>query len=146
VTYKRGFRLDDWIYGHLIHSIRDYRSYSAIADLHFTVHRYTCTRVLSLHQTYPGNGLITDTAAHMKSSLHSLIPFLPLLLSHIRLPSLSVPWCNCQCQLRNSTQFQFLCSYPGTLASRNSTNSNDLLCPFYNSSAQTTQKTQPLYC
>jgi hypothetical protein len=26
---------------------------------HFTVHRYTRTRVLSLHQTYPGNGFIT---------------------------------------------------------------------------------------
>jgi hypothetical protein len=39
----------------------------------------------------------------MKPSLHSLIPFLPLLLNHLRLPSLSVLCCNCQ--LRNSTQF-----------------------------------------
>jgi hypothetical protein len=41
--------------------------------------------------------------AHMKSSLHNLIPFLPFLLKHLRLPSFSVPCCNCQ--LRNSTQF-----------------------------------------
>jgi hypothetical protein len=35
--------------------------------------------------------------------------------------------------------------YIPKLASRNSTDSNDLLCPFYNHSAQTTQKTHPLY-
>jgi hypothetical protein len=76
----------------------------------FTVHRYTCTRVLSLPYSYPGNRFqhsgytsLTVTAAHMKSSLHSLIPFLPFLLSHLWLPSPSVLCCNCQ--LRNSTQF-----------------------------------------
>jgi hypothetical protein len=46
VTYRvvhdlqAGFGLDDWVYRHLIHSIRDYRKHSAIADLHtlqFTV-------------------------------------------------------------------------------------------------------------
>jgi hypothetical protein len=40
VTYKNGSGLDDWIYWHLIHTTRDYRQYSAIADLHtlqFTV-------------------------------------------------------------------------------------------------------------
>jgi hypothetical protein len=36
-------------------------------------------------------------------------------------------------------------AYPGRLASRNSTAWDDLLCPFYNPSAWTTQKTQPLY-
>jgi hypothetical protein len=37
-------------------------------------------------------------------------------------------------------------SYPGKLASQNSTNSNDRLRPFYNPTTRTTQKTQPLYC
>jgi hypothetical protein len=34
---------------------------------------------------------ITVTAAHMKSSLHSLIPFLPSLLNHLRMPSQETP-------------------------------------------------------
>jgi hypothetical protein len=35
VTYKTGFGFDDWIYCTLyIHTTRDYRQYSAIADLH----------------------------------------------------------------------------------------------------------------
>jgi hypothetical protein len=39
VTYKTGFGFTDWIYRHT-HTTRDYRKYSAIADLHtllFTV-------------------------------------------------------------------------------------------------------------
>jgi hypothetical protein len=74
------------------------------------------------------------TAPHMKSSFHSLIPFSPFPLNQIRLPTLSI---------------RFFCSQahnPCRLASRNSTNSNDLLCPFYNPSAWTTPKTEPLYC
>jgi hypothetical protein len=60
VTYKTGFRLDDWIYCTLyIHTTRDYMQYSATTIYtHFTVHRYTRARVLSLHQLYPGNGFI----------------------------------------------------------------------------------------
>jgi hypothetical protein len=35
VNYKTGSGLDDWIYCPLyIHTTRDYRQYSAIADLH----------------------------------------------------------------------------------------------------------------
>jgi hypothetical protein len=34
VTYKTGSGLGDWIYWHLIHTARNYRQYSAIADLH----------------------------------------------------------------------------------------------------------------
>jgi hypothetical protein len=45
VTYKTSFGLDDWIYLHLMHTTRDLQ-----AILHIlTVHRYTRTRVLSLH-------------------------------------------------------------------------------------------------
>jgi hypothetical protein len=43
---------------------------------------------LSIHKSYPGNGFqhgsytsLTATAAHMKFALHSLIPFLPFVLS-----------------------------------------------------------------
>jgi hypothetical protein len=42
------------------------------------------------------------TESHMKSSMHSLIPFLPF-HNHLRLPTLSILCCNCQ--LRESTQF-----------------------------------------
>jgi hypothetical protein len=34
VTYKVDFGLNDWIYWHLIHTTRNYRQCSAIADLH----------------------------------------------------------------------------------------------------------------
>jgi hypothetical protein len=67
----------------------------------------------------------------MKSSLHSLIPCFPFLLKTPEALN-SIP-------LLPS-------SYPGRLASRNSTDSNDLLCPFYKSSALTKQKAQPFYC
>jgi hypothetical protein len=92
VIYRTGLGLDDWIYCTLyIHTIRDYGQYSAIASLHtlqFTV-THARTRVLSLPYSYPGNGFITvcHFNSHMKSSWHSLIPFLPFLLNHLRLPS-----------------------------------------------------------
>jgi hypothetical protein len=66
----------------------------------------------------------------MKPSFHSLIPFLPLFCNY---QFSSIPL------LPNS--------YPGTLASRNSTRL--LLLKWivlYNNFARTTQKTQPLYC
>jgi hypothetical protein len=62
----------------------------------------------------------------MKSSVHSLIHFLPFLLSHLRLPTLSVLCCSCKL--------------------RNSTDSNDFPCPFYNPSGRTAQRTQLFYC
>jgi hypothetical protein len=58
-----------------LHAIQRYRW-----STHFIVHRCTHTKVLSC--TSP-----PVTAAHMKSSSHSLIPFLPFLLNHLRLPS-----------------------------------------------------------
>jgi hypothetical protein len=41
--YRRVFQLDDWVYWH-IHSTRDYRQYSAIADLH--TFQFTVTHAL----------------------------------------------------------------------------------------------------
>jgi hypothetical protein len=50
MTYKMGFGLDDWIYWHLIHSTRYYRQLQRYRwSTHFTLHRYTRTRFLSLH-------------------------------------------------------------------------------------------------
>jgi hypothetical protein len=76
----------------------------------------------------------------MKSSLHILIPFLPFLLNHLRLPSLSFLL---QLPTPELDSIQFLCSYPGRLVSRNSTQM--IFCHFYNPSAWTTQTTHPLY-
>jgi hypothetical protein len=92
VTYKMDFGLDDWIYCPLyIHTTRDYRQYSAITFLHtfqFTVAHALgfsvfASRILAtgLSQTHCHNN------SHMKSFCNSLIPFLPFLLNHLRLPS-----------------------------------------------------------
>jgi hypothetical protein len=59
VTYRRGFWLDNWIYWHLIQNTRNYRQLQRSRwSTHFTVHRYTRARILSLHLSYPGNGII----------------------------------------------------------------------------------------
>jgi hypothetical protein len=50
MTYKTSFGLDDWIYGHLIYKIRNYKQLQLhLLPTDFTVHRYTHIRVLSLH-------------------------------------------------------------------------------------------------
>jgi hypothetical protein len=61
VIYETGFGLDDWIYWHLIHSHNSglQATQRCRWSTFFAVHRYTKTRVLSLHQSYPGNGFIT---------------------------------------------------------------------------------------
>jgi hypothetical protein len=70
----------------------------------------------------------------MKSSLHSLIPFLQFLLSY-----------SANCQLRRSDSNLLLSSsYSGRLASRNSTQFD--LTLLYNHFARATQKRLPLYC
>jgi hypothetical protein len=113
--------LDDWIYWHLTHTIRDYEQYSTIADLHTS--QFTVTHTLGF-SVFTSCALATDSyqshcnfKSHMKSSLHSLIPFLP--------------------------------SYPRRLASQNSTLFYAATASFetllYNHFAWTTQKTQLLY-
>jgi hypothetical protein len=113
VTYKSGFGLDDWIYWHLIRTTRDYRQYSAISvNTHFAVHRSTRTRILSLHQSSPGNGFIVVSLSLQitrevffapSSSFLALILWLPIPKTRLN----SIP-------LLPS-------SYPGRLAPRNST-------------------------
>jgi hypothetical protein len=75
--------LDDWIYWHLIHTTRNYKQYSAIADLHTL--KFTVTYALGF-SVFTSRILATDLSqshchfkSHMKSSLSVLIPFLPLL-------------------------------------------------------------------
>jgi hypothetical protein len=97
VTYKTDFRLDDWIYWHLIHSTRSYRKYSSIADLHTL--QLTVTHALGF-SVFTSRILATDLSqsrchfkSHMKSSFHSLIPLLQL-------------FCNCKFRRLYLIQFQ----------------------------------------
>jgi hypothetical protein len=121
---RRCFGLHYWIYWHLIHCTRDYGQLQRYHySTHFAVHCY------SLHYSYPGNGFITDHCKfklHIKSYFHSLIPFLLF----------------CKSQFSSSPLLPS--SYPGRLASRNSTQLN--WTPLYNHFALTMQKTQLLYC
>jgi hypothetical protein len=91
VTYKTGFGLDDRIYCTVyIHTVRDYRQYSAIATLHtlqFTVTQeqgfsvFTSPIVaMDLPQSH------CNFKSHVKSSCHRLIPF-SRLLNHLGLPT-----------------------------------------------------------
>jgi hypothetical protein len=80
---RRGFLLDDWIYCPLyIHTARDYRQYSSIAELHAS--QFTVKRALGL-SVFTSRILATDISqshcnfkSNMKSSSHTVIPFLPL--------------------------------------------------------------------
>jgi hypothetical protein len=134
--------LDDWIYCTLyIHTTRDYRQCSAIAILH-TFH-FTVTHALGF-SVVTSRILATDLSqshcnfkSHMKSSLRSLIPFLPLF---------------CECQFRRLDSIQFLCSQTHTLVGwrvetrlYSSTRLGRVFwLSFYNPSARATQKKQPV--
>jgi hypothetical protein len=84
--------LDDSIYYTLyIHTVRDYRQYSAIADLHTL--QFTPTHALGF-SVFTSRILSTDLSqshcyfnSHMKASWHSLIFFLQFLLNYFQLPS-----------------------------------------------------------
>jgi hypothetical protein len=120
-------RVLNWIYWHLTHTTSGLQAIHRYRwSTHFTVHRSVFTsRILATDLRHSH----WNFKSYMKTSFHNVIPFLPLF---------------CNCQLNSIPPPPS--SHSGRVASRNSTNSNDLLCPFYNSSAQTTQKTQPLYC
>jgi hypothetical protein len=102
-----------------IFTTRYYRQYSAVADLHTL--QFTVTHAQGF-SVFTGRILATDLSqshrqfkSHMKSSCHSLIPFLPL-------------FCNCQFQRLHSVQI--LCSQAHILESCGS----KLGSLFYNSS------------
>jgi hypothetical protein len=92
VTYKTGFGLRDWIHCTLyIHTVQDYRQDSAIAILH--AFQFTAAHALGF-SVFTIRILATNLSqshchfnSYMKSSWHSLIPFVPFLLTHLRLPS-----------------------------------------------------------
>jgi hypothetical protein len=142
VTYKTGSGLDDLIYCHLIHTTRDYKQYSVIADLHtlpFTVKHALgfsvfISRILAtdLYQSH------YHFKSHMKSSSHSLSSFFPLFCK------LPIP----KTRLNSIPLLPSLC--PGRLASRNTTPLYSTPARFgtlpYKPFARTTQETQPLYC
>jgi hypothetical protein len=83
VTYKKGLGLDDWIYCTLyIHTVWDYRRYS------YSIHyQFTAAHALGF-SVFTSRILATDLSqshcnfkSHVKTSWHSLIPFLPLFCS-----------------------------------------------------------------
>jgi hypothetical protein len=92
-----------------LHTARNYRQLQRYFwSAHLTVHRYThyssqSSLVVSWQRIYHS---LTVTSTHIKSSFHRLILFLPLF---------------CDCQFRKLDSIQFRGSYPGRLASRNST-------------------------
>jgi hypothetical protein len=109
VTYRRV--LDWMIYWHVIHKTPDYRQYSAIADLHTL--QFTVTHALG-HSVFTSIILVTDLyqshchfKLHMKSSFHGIIRFFSLFYNY---------------QLNSIPLLSS--SYPGRLASRNSTRLN----------------------
>jgi hypothetical protein len=58
-----GYRLDDWIYWHLIHTTRDYRQYSAIAILHTL--QFTVTHALGF-SVFTSHILATDLSLSLQ--------------------------------------------------------------------------------
>jgi hypothetical protein len=99
VNYKTSFGLDDWIYWH-IHSVRDYRQYSATADLY--TFQFIVTHALGF-SVFTSLILATDLSRsqynfkpHTKSSFHSPIHLLPLLYScqFRRLDSTRLDYCS----------------------------------------------------
>jgi hypothetical protein len=135
------FGLHDWIYCTLyIHTTRDYRQYSAIAILHNL--QFTVPHALGF-SVFTSRILATDLSqphchfnSHMKPSFHSLIPFLPL-------------FCSYQFRRLDSIHFEVHILAGWRLGTRLDWTtvlyySVPSSVSFYNPSARTTQKTQPL--
>jgi hypothetical protein len=108
-----------------IHTVRYNRQYSTITILH--TFQFTVTHALGF-SVLTSRILATDLSqspchfnAHMKSSWHNLIPFLPVLLNHLQLLSPEL----------DPVLFRLLFCTPPHL----------LTVPSYNSSARTQRKT-----
>jgi hypothetical protein len=81
-----GVLIGEWIYWTLAN--RNY-NFTYTRTLQITPVPAKPLRACCLHQPFPSNGFITVT--HMKSFLHSPIPFLPFLLSYLQLPFQDTP-------------------------------------------------------
>jgi hypothetical protein len=103
VNYKTRLRLDGWIFCTLyIHTTRDYRQYSSIADLRtlqFTVtHAVVSKSSLVVSWQWFHHSLTVTSNRIWSLFFHSLTPFLPLF---------------CNCHFRRLDSVQFLCSQAG---------------------------------
>jgi hypothetical protein len=129
--------LDDWIYCTLyIHTLWECAQYSAIAILH--TFQFTVTHALGF-SVFTSRILATDLSqchwhfkSHLKSYWYSLIPFLTLLLNHLRLPSIEL---DPILFLLDYFTSRLMFSNPLYISPRR------LTVPSYNSSVRTSRKT-----
>jgi hypothetical protein len=94
VTYKTGFRLNEWIYCNIyIHTTRDCSQYSAVADLHNL--QFTVTHALGF-SVFISCTQATDIAVSISLQITHEVSFAP--------PN------SRSCQFRRLNSIQFLCS------------------------------------
>jgi hypothetical protein len=121
-------------------TIRDYRQLQCYRwSTHFTVHRYTRTKVLSLHWSYPGNGFITVSMSVQFTHIFTQSDSFLAISSQSLYSAISRTRHNSRQQLSqmnlSSTEISQLLK----------TDSNNLLCHFITSRHGPRRK-QPLYC
>jgi hypothetical protein len=141
--------LDDWIYWHLIHTTLNYRQLQRSRwSTHFIVqcYKHWCSQsspVVSGQRIYKS---LTVTAAHKKSSLHSLIPFLPFFLSYS-----AISWDSLNSLLQLPSLLNFRRAQLLTASSLGTPELDSVLIlaardPLYIVSVQPPQKTPLFYC
>jgi hypothetical protein len=139
VTYKTGSGLDDWIYWHPIHSARDYKQYSAIADLHTL--QFTVAHALGF-SVFTSRILAVDfITVSLSLQIAREVFFAP---SNSFLATLAAA------NSEDSTQFNYsapkLISRQAGISNLDPSLAIPLQCFIYNRFARTTQKTRSLYC
>jgi hypothetical protein len=98
---ETGFRLDDWIYLHLIHSTMNYRQLQHYRYSNILQVTVTHSSVLSLLRPPLVVSWQRIHNSLIVTSNHTLIffaqpnSFLAIIHNHLRLPSLSILCCNC---------------------------------------------------